>query len=240
MPPDRGAPVDLSRQSGSLAEGLRATCNPLRDALEAAATYGLIVLVIWLPDVWVGLGDLSAGERWQRNLFRAAFALPVLVIFALGIRRTWPDPNRLGLGRDGWKKAACLALPVLFLGLGVLFLLWARAGYPWRFENKVRLLVYPVWALLQQVYFLGFLQPRFERLAPGRPAVAATGCLFALIHLPNLPLAGLTLPFGLVYASIFGRTRNLYALAVVHGILGALLDEVIDLNLVVGPNYWRL
>jgi membrane protease YdiL (CAAX protease family) len=52
--------------------------------------------------------------------------------------------------------------------------------------------------------------------------VAAAATLFALAHTPNGPLMALTFLAGLGMTWVFERRRNLWAIGIVHGILGAL------------------
>jgi membrane protease YdiL (CAAX protease family) len=72
--------------------------------------------------------------------------------------------------------------------------------------------------------------------------IAAT--LFALLHLPNFWLAAATFFGGLLWATVYQRVPNLFALAVSHGIMsgflvGALPPSVLH-GMRVGYNYFRL
>ena len=55
------------------------------------------------------------------------------------------------------------------------------------------------------------------------PAIALAAVLFAAAHIPNPLLVALTLIWGAISCTLFLRYRNLYALALAHGILGMTL-----------------
>ncbi len=64
-----------------------------------------------------------------------------------------------------------------------------------------------------------------------------SGVLFSLIHLPNPWLTGLTFILGVVFAWIYRRAPNLFALGIVHGILGTCVNRFLGINMVVGYRY---
>jgi membrane protease YdiL (CAAX protease family) len=83
---------------------------------------------------------------------------------------------------------------------------------------------YLVWALMQQFLLQSYFLSRMLRLVPGRwQAVALVALLFALAHIPNPVLTVLTLVWGTLSCVFFLRYRNLYTLALAHGILGICL-----------------
>jgi membrane protease YdiL (CAAX protease family) len=51
-------------------------------------------------------------------------------------------------------------------------------------------------------------------------AIGIAAVLFALAHLPNIPLVLATLVWGAVSCALFHRYRNLYVLGLAQGILG--------------------
>jgi membrane protease YdiL (CAAX protease family) len=83
---------------------------------------------------------------------------------------------------------------------------------------------YALWALMQQFILQVYVLLRFLRLGMRRtPAVALAAVLFAIAHIPNPVLVSLTLVWGTISCLLFLRYRNLYALALAHGILGMCL-----------------
>ena len=80
---------------------------------------------------------------------------------------------------------------------------------------------YALWALMQQFILQIYVLTRFLRLGLRRnPAVALATLLFAAAHIPNPLLVALTLIWGALSCALFLRYRNLYTLALAHGILG--------------------
>jgi membrane protease YdiL (CAAX protease family) len=70
---------------------------------------------------------------------------------------------------------------------------------------------------------------------------ACCAVLFSTAHLPNFALAVATLAWGIVSCTLFLRHRNLYALGLVHGILGLCVaisvPDVVTHHMMVGLGY---
>lgn len=86
---------------------------------------------------------------------------------------------------------------------------------------------YPIWGLIQQYAFQGYVFVRAREAAGGRnaPAILVAAGLYTLVHAPNAMLLIFCLPVGLFWSWVFSRRPNLYALALSHGILGATMKE---------------
>ena len=102
---------------------------------------------------------------------------------------------------------------------------------------------YVVWAVGQQFLLQSYFYVRFEQLLGGRAAVAVSSVLFALLHLPNLPLTGLTLVGGLFFTEMFRMYRSLYPLAIAHALMGIAIAYSFPDSLMhhmrVGLSYWK-
>ena len=111
---------------------------------------------------------------------------------------------------------ALAALPVL-VGVG----LWL-GHLPVSAAFWLLLAVYPVWGLAQQFALQVLVRRNLEPLVRKPPMrVMLASLIFSLAHFPNTALMGLTLVAGLAFTAIFEWKRNLWAIGVVHGILGA-------------------
>ena len=116
----------------------------------------------------------------------------------------------------------------LFLTIGG-FMAYAHSGWPGvmarvgNLNMLVALGCYMPWALMQQVllqyYLLGrllVLFPKRHRFVP----IAITGACFALVHLPDLWTAAVTVVAGIAWSTIYYRYRVLWPLALSHAVLG--------------------
>ena len=102
---------------------------------------------------------------------------------------------------------------------------------------------YVVWAVGQQFLLQSYFYVRFEQLLGGRAAIVVSSVLFALLHLPNLPLTGLTLVGGLFFTEMFRTYRSLYPLAIAHALMGIAIAYSFPDSLMhhmrVGLSYWK-
>lgn len=100
-----------------------------------------------------------------------------------------------------------------------------------------------LWALAQQYVLQAFVNRRAQIVfGVGVRSVCLVALIFAMLHLPNLPLAVVTLAGGVVWARVYQRTPNLFALAVSHALMSWLLIACVPASLMngmrVGYNYF--
>lgn len=143
------------------------------------------------------------------------------------IIRAWRRPGLLrdwGVLSSAWGHAARLHTTAAVLALVVVAALGAAQGtltvppHIWFI-----ILVYPAWAWCQQF----ILQNAFVANAgclgiPRKLLPIAGGIAFGGAHLPDLPLAGLTMMGGLLWTWLFLRAPNLWLLALSHAVVGTL------------------
>jgi membrane protease YdiL (CAAX protease family) len=100
-----------------------------------------------------------------------------------------------------------------------------------------------IWAVGQQFLLQSYFYVRFEQLFGGQAAVVVSSVLFALLHLPNLPLTGLTLAGGLFFTEMFRTYRSLHPLAIAHALMGIAIAYSFPDSLMhhmrVGLSYWK-
>jgi len=175
-----------------------------RDLAELVFTFGMIMVVLWLPT--------------RQQLIFGPLAL--LTPLALTLLRK-PTLDNLGLS---WRRlmASLWILPVAIVI--ALVSVWAArsAGtfHPLYKSDFQHVGGYLLWTLYQQFLLQDYLLPRLTRILPSDAAVAVAGSLFALAHVPNPPLAVATLIWGVISCLLFRRYRSLYVLGLVQGLLG--------------------
>ena len=83
--------------------------------------------------------------------------------------------------------------------------------------------LYPLWGIAQQFALQALLTKNLRAMV--RHPVTQALCvavLFSLAHFPNAWLMVLVFPAGLVFTLIFERHPNIWAIGLVHGLLGSL------------------
>jgi membrane protease YdiL (CAAX protease family) len=118
--------------------------------------------------------------------------------------------------RDGACFAAVAAIPLI--AYGVVAGHWPPARGFW-----LVLALYPLWGLAQQFALQALVTRNLrDRVAACGWRTAAAATLFACAHFPNVRLMLLTFVAGCGFTWIFEKHRNLWAVGIVHGVLGAL------------------
>lgn len=175
-----------------------------RNVAELILGFLGIVAILWLP-------------THEQVIFGpiALFAPLVLVLS----RR--PGLNDLGLGFRGFGSSLwILPAAVVVSVLGVEFAKYAGTFHTLYAPDFSHVGGYVLWTLYQQFLLQDFFLPRLTNILSSNTAIGVAAVLFAVAHLPNIPLVIATLVWGAVSCRLFRRYHNIWALGLAQGVLG--------------------
>jgi membrane protease YdiL (CAAX protease family) len=172
---------------------------------------------------------------------RSKLIIAVPILLALGLmvfshRARGESIRDIGFRTDNF-FAACrlLLLPTALAVIALFTASWLLNHALVAGNFRPRFLWLPLWALFQQYALNGFINSRAQvALGKGAKSVVLVALVFGLLHLPNPVLALVTLFGGLIFAAVYQRQPNLYALALSHSIVSITMALTVSPGLLNG------
>ena len=186
-------------------------------AWEIASAASSILIAEWILSAVIGRSKLVV-------------AIPIALAFVLmiGSHRLRGETLRdLGFRFDTFLRAAkLLLLPMLVTAVLGLLAGWWFGGeinfLRWHAGRPIigQLVLGFGWGLVQQYVLQGFINRRAQVIwGPGWFSILLVAMVFGGLHLPNPLLTILTLGGGIIWAAVYQRAPNLFALALSHSLM---------------------
>ena len=145
---------------------------------------------------------------------------------------------RWGFKKEHFKQSMLYLVPLVFI-TGMASVLYSSMNeslsFSWYFI--LSLLLYPLWGLIQQFMMLGIISQNLASATEGNMnrylIIFLVSALFSMVHYPSFFLMIFTFFLEVVFATVYLKWRNLWAIGIAHGWIGTFI-----LYYVLGRNLW--
>jgi membrane protease YdiL (CAAX protease family) len=184
---------------------------------ETASVVSSVLIAEWMA---------ATGAGFTKAIIAVPVALAIVLV-VLSHRLRSESMRDIGFRFDNFLRAlSLLTVPVVATALLCLLVGW-KLGTSVNFlrwhPNRYLALQFAVgfcWALAQQYVLQGFVNRRAMILAGrGWVSILITATIFGLLHLPNIWITAITFVGGIIWAAIYQRVPNLFALAITHSVM---------------------
>jgi membrane protease YdiL (CAAX protease family) len=209
--------VDLSESHNASEQTSAVIGDRALAAWEVASVVSSILIAEWILSAAMGRS-------------RLVVAIPIALAFVLMIsshRLRSESLRDLGFRFDNFLPALrLLLLPMILIGGLCLLLGWWLGGeinfLRWHAGRPIagQLVLGFGWGLVQQYVLQGFINRRVQiSLGQGWLSLLLVASIFGGLHLPNPWLTLVTFAGGAIWAWVYQRAPNLFALAVSHSLM---------------------
>jgi len=198
---------------------------------EPAATITDRALAAWeivsvVSSVLIAEWILSAAAGRSKLVVAIPMTLAFVLIICSHVLRG-ETARELGLRLDNFLPALRLLLLPMIVISGIALLIGFLSGarldfFRWHADRLIvfRLALGFGWGFLQQYVLQSFMNRRAQSIwGQGAVSVLVTALIFAVLHFPNPWLMVITFVGGVVWAFVYQRQSNLFALAFSHGVM---------------------
>lgn len=194
---------------------------------RALATWEVVSVV---SSVFIAEWMVASASGLSKSIVAIPITLAFLFMVFSHTTRT-ESFEQLGFRFDDFFRALkLLLLPMIAVAVILLIVGW-RLGekvdfLKWHGSRPlaVQLFVGFAWGLMQQYVLQGFVNRRLMlALGKGWGSILIVAAIFGCLHLPNVLATSITFMGGLIWATVYQRAPNLFALAASHSLMTWLL-----------------
>ena len=138
-----------------------------------------------------------------------------------GILKYW------GFNINNFKEAVKIMLPFGLFAITLFFIIgYYRGTLNLTWHIFPILITYPIWGTIQQFLTIGLIAGNLNDIEKYNLSrwliIVITAVLFSVVHFPSIWLMVGTFFLALFYGSVYLKIKNVYAMGMFHGWLGAL------------------